>query len=173
MKIIYINRSARADRRANLEQRLARFGLKADRFNAIERNFFLQNNSNLNNAALGCYHSHFCIYRLIKANGWEETLILEDDCDFISNPEISDKPKEWDIIHFGLSDQGQGYYKNQTEWLGHAYLVNLKCIDKLIERTKIIERAIDHQLFMLQDDLSIYDIRPRIAIQDGTRSDLR
>ncbi len=173
MKIIYINRQSRTDRRVNLENRLARFGLKADRFNAIEGDFFLENNSNLNPPALGCYHSHFAIFKLIKANKWEETLILEDDCDLISSPDLIYKPEGWDIIHLGLSDEGRGYYKKQKEWLGHAYIVNLKCIDELIEHTKIINQAIDYALFELQSQLNIYDVRPRIAIQDGSKSDLR
>ncbi len=173
MKIIYINRQSRTDRRVNLEERLARFGLKADRFNAIEGNFFLENNSNLNGPALGCYHSHYAIYKLIKSNGWQETLILEDDCNFTASPDIDWKPNDWDIIHLGLSDHGSGFYKDQTEWLGHAYIVNLKCIDKLIEGTNVINQAIDYALFELQDRLNIYDFRPRIVIQDGSRSDLR
>lgn len=175
MQIVFINRKSRQDRRENLISRLARFGLKADRFNAIEDNFFLNNNSNLDNRALGCYHSHFCIYKLIKSNQWAETLILEDDCDFASDflERLNKRPLDYDIIHLGLSDEGNGYYNDQTKWLGHAYLVNLKAIEKIIEHTETIERAIDHQLFFLQEKLKIYDIRPKIAWQDGSRSDLR
>lgn len=175
MKIIFINRESRKDRRVNLENRLARFGLKADRFNAIEGNLFLENKSNLDNRALACYHSHFCIYKLIKSNRWNETLILEDDCNFSDDflHRLNQRPKDYDVIHLGLSDGPEGYYREQTAWLGHAYLVNLKAIDKIIEHTKTIYQAIDHQLFFLQENLVIYDIRPQIAIQDGSRSDLR
>jgi hypothetical protein len=72
-KTIYINLDHRTDRRAEMEAELAKIGLAAERFPAIERK----------PGALGCGLSHLAVLRRAKEEGWENVLILEDDFTFL------------------------------------------------------------------------------------------
>jgi glycosyl transferase family 25 len=72
-KTIYINLDRRTDRRAEMEAELAKIGMTAERFPAIERK----------PGALGCGLSHLAVLRKAKEERWENVLILEDDFTFL------------------------------------------------------------------------------------------
>lgn len=74
-KTIYINLDRRTDRRAEMEEELAKIELSGERFPAIERK----------PGALGCGLSHLAILRRAKEEGWPNVLILEDDFTFLIN----------------------------------------------------------------------------------------
>jgi len=76
-KIIYINLENRTDRKQCIENELNRFGLPFERFNAIYQS----------SGILGCTKSHLDVYKLAKARGYKNILILEDDFIFIVNKE--------------------------------------------------------------------------------------
>jgi predicted O-linked N-acetylglucosamine transferase (SPINDLY family)/GR25 family glycosyltransferase involved in LPS biosynthesis len=72
-KIIYINLDKRTDRRAELEGELAKMGLTAERFPAIEGE----------TGMIGCGLSHIAVLKRAITEEWENVLILEDDFQFL------------------------------------------------------------------------------------------
>ena len=64
-------------------------------------------------------------------------------------------------------------YKANRCWLTHAYAVNLKSIDYLIDNTKDLYSSIDNVLADIQHKLNVYAVHPNIIKQDGSKSSLR
>jgi glycosyl transferase family 25 len=75
--IVYINLDKRPDRRAEMEQQLAVYGLSAERFVASETPGF---------GILGCGRSHCAVLKLAKERGYKNVLILEDDFEIEVSP---------------------------------------------------------------------------------------
>jgi glycosyl transferase family 25 len=71
--VFYINLARRTDRRAEMEARLAEYGIEAERFEAIEES----------PGILGCTQSHRAVLALAHARGYGATLVLEDDFVFL------------------------------------------------------------------------------------------
>ncbi len=207
-KVIYINSKNRPDRYRNITARLAELNIDAQRFEAIFGGHLDQSKIDfgarvhaMNNAEIGCFMSHVEIYKLIKANGWKRTLILEDDAEF--NKEVfpakfdelyRSVPKDWQMLYFGQfnydhlrnggNEQGGPVYALKKEvapsvfeadrcWLTHAYAVDLSCVDYLIENTKVLWSSIDNILADIQSPLKVYAIHPAVIKQDATKSSLR
>lgn len=76
--IVYINLESRNDRREHMESQLARYGLEAERFNAV---------ANLGFGIWGCGQSHLAVLKLAQTNGWPQVWILEDDFEFLLSPD--------------------------------------------------------------------------------------
>lgn len=147
----------------------------------------------LNNSEIGCFQSHVAIYKKIKEQGFKTTLILEDDAlfceDFNEKVKQIEPLKDWDIIYFGQWNYDQGVkdgsfeaikehatgdiYKADRCWLTHAYIVNLRCIDFLLENTRHMYASLDNVLADIQHQLKVYAFHPNIINQDGTKSSLR
>jgi glycosyl transferase family 25 len=64
----------RTDRREQIEKELNEFGLKYERFEAIETHGF---------GTHGCGLSHLAVLKLAKENNYKNVLILEDDFTFL------------------------------------------------------------------------------------------
>ena len=77
-KIIYINLNRRTDRRELIENQLNEYGLKYERFEAIETPGF---------GILGCGLSHLEVLKIAKERGYKNILILEDDFHFLVTKE--------------------------------------------------------------------------------------
>ena len=77
-KIIYINLEKRKDRREEIENELNTFGLRYERFEAIETPGF---------GILGCGLSHLSVLKLAKERQYKNILILEDDFKFLVTKE--------------------------------------------------------------------------------------
>ena len=205
-KAFYINMRDRTDRRMNMKARLADLNIDAERFDAINAGLidtrhldFGCKKKVLNNAEIGCFLSHRDIYKMIKAEGWETTLILEDDClfledyDFTVELALRDMPEDWDMLYLGqhnydsikiaqsiegrthaIKEQISGrLYKASRCWLTHAYIVRQKAVDTLIKGTEVLYASIDGVLADVQEGLNVYAIYPNIVKQDGTRSSIR
>jgi glycosyl transferase family 25 len=151
----------------------------------------------LNNGEIGCFQSHVEIYKKIKENGWNKTLILEDDA-FISpafenefDNIYKDVPKDWQMLYLGQwnydallnNTKGETFalkqqikervWRAERCWLTHAYAVDISCVDYLIENTQVMYCSIDNVLADIQKKLKVYAIHPNIVNQDLTKSSLR
>lgn len=195
-KIIWINSNNRPDRFRNMKERFSKLGIEAERFPAIYggsvnwsdeyyKQFYKQDiKQELNNGELGCYLSHLAIYKMIKDNGWNKTLILEDDADlkegFIEEFEsiISEVP-EYDMFYLGqwnydvMGDKGvqsgeksalkdkikdfglRSIYSASKCWLTHAYIVDLKVIYTLLSHSKNMYASIDCVLADIQESQNL------------------
>jgi GR25 family glycosyltransferase involved in LPS biosynthesis len=132
---IYINLDRRTDRRAEMEAELAKIGLVAERFPAIERK----------PGALGCGLSHLAILRKAKEEGWENVLILEDDFTFLVDGPTFDQelkavfdPKiPYDVIMLAYGSNYVSPFTNTLNRVTNAqttsgYLVHNRFYDTLI-----------------------------------------
>ncbi len=206
-KVIYINSKNRPDRYRNMIERLRAKEIEAERMEAIYGGHVAPHEINFGDASkikrrvnlseVGCFLSHREIYKRIKANGWNNTLILEDDAlfledfDQVMNKEYLDLPVDWDLLYFGTWNYDDGVddstrgkapmkeqinerlYKADRCWLTHGYAVNIKAVDYLLKETNVIYSCFDNVLADIQHKLNVYAFYPWIIKQDGTISSLR
>lgn len=184
-----------------MTKRLSDLGIKAERFEAILGGAVDKSTLNinptkktLNNGEIGCYLSHRQIWQIIKENNHKRVLILEDDADFCPNflnefsEKISNIP-DFDMLYFGhwnYDHKGQsgkttalkeevsaGVFKANRCWLTHAYAVDIKCVDYLLQKTEEIYSCLDSVLADIQSPLEVYALYPNLIKQDKTKSSLR
>jgi GR25 family glycosyltransferase involved in LPS biosynthesis len=145
-------------------------GLKLDineliKNDILDKNYKLcgPKNGNRTKREIGCYLSHLNIYKKIKKdnkNGY--TIVFEDDF-LVKSPNLKDdirksidklnnKNIDFDYLYLGSDKINYGeniidnlYYVNPKQHLfgTHAYVINNKKIDKIIDNVKIIKRPID------------------------------
>ena len=138
----------------------------------LDKNYNLSRHKNSNHAKreIGCYLSHLNIYKKIKKDNKKGyTIIFEDD--FIVNSsnfkddvkkaidKLNNKSIDFDFLYLGSNQINYGeyiidylYYVNPKQNLygTHAYVINNKNIDKIIDKIKIIK----HQIDIIIQDLS-------------------
>jgi GR25 family glycosyltransferase involved in LPS biosynthesis len=215
-KVLVINSRQRADRLKDMTERFKSLGMVKDhhefmekyRFEAINGGHIDPSTLNitydrgLNNGEIGCYMSHLQIYKDIVKEGWNKTLILEDDAMFTDGffsffklhydtlPEDFDmwflgrgnydphnqKKGQKELNFYGTTERlAEGFYRSSRNWLTHAYVVNNKCAQYLYDSaSKEMYITIDGVLADIQDNLNVYSSNPSIIIQDPkSRSSLR
>ena len=162
-------------------------GKKLD-INQLKKKYNIKNNR-LKLTEIGCYLSHLNIYKKIKQdNNKGYTIIFEDD--FLVKSYnllyevkkiitiLNDKNIDFDFIFLG--NLRNNYAKNVQDNIynidnsnklfgTHGYVVNNKNIDKIIDKTKIIDRPID---IMIQDlsykkIFKTFVIKPNLVIQNN------
>jgi GR25 family glycosyltransferase involved in LPS biosynthesis len=128
---------------------------------------------------VGCYLSHYNLYKKCKKTGY--TIVFEDDfsidvdnlIDKLNNSiqKLKDSNVEFDMMFLGSHyNEHNGtliiddLYKIKNEYLAgtHAYVINNKNIDKIIKETTIIDCAIDVKIKILakNDKLNVIKIYP-------------
>ena len=205
-KVFYINSRRRTDRYQRMRQRLDEQEIEAERIEAVwggaidPKGYRIEANRVLTLPEIGCFLSHRSIYERIKAEGFEKTLILEDDAEFAPGFEelFSDiypqVPNDWDMLYFGRwnfscywtkADKQKGEFVGLLEeiyprlwkaedcWHTHAYAVSRQCIDFLLLNTEIIKNCIDGQLASIHNQLKVYAIHPAIIEQDDSISSIQ
>jgi GR25 family glycosyltransferase involved in LPS biosynthesis len=115
---------------------------------------------------IGCYLSHYYLYKQLLNSTSDYTVIFEDDAEILVDNlnEILEKivNTEFDMIFLGYN-----VYKNNTEpftlhqnglftlntvkkiWGTHGYIINNKSIQKILSLLKVAENEIDLQLYKL------------------------
>lgn len=157
-KIFYINLDSRPGRKATVEKLFNQYGIKAERFSAIQ----LSPEQNENLRQDGCFFrgderpeharytksctlSHLSVIFRAKLMGYKNVLVFEDDVIFREDiiPELSlaledlKKQERWDMFYIGCNPLK---YKKVTEHLGmskgalaaHAYAVNNHFYDTIL-----------------------------------------
>lgn len=126
---------------------------------------FIKNNEKQRKREVGCYLSHYNIYKICKKTGY--TIVFEDDFS-IDVDNLIDKINEsiiklnnshvdFDIMFIGnhvwKKDHGtlivDDLYKigsNGETGGTHAYVINNKNIDKILKETEIIDGVIDGKI---------------------------
>jgi len=160
--------------------------------NVLDKNYKLSGpkNGNHTKREIGCYLSHLNIYKKIKKdnkNGY--TLIFEDDF-LINSPNLKDdirksidklnnKNIDFDYLYLGSNKINYGehiidnlYYVNSKQHLfgTHAYVINNKKIDKIIDNIKLIRRPIDVAIHDLSNNhiFTIIIMYPYTVIQNSS-----
>jgi GR25 family glycosyltransferase involved in LPS biosynthesis len=207
-KIFWINAKNRVDRYQTMKKRFEETGIEAERFEAIMggsldkskycfQTPILPQKMFLNNGEVGCFQSHREVYKLILENGWQKTLIFEDDA--LINPEIinsfnekySEVPEDWQMLYLG--HRNYDTMKNEARpdtfalkkqltpnvwaadgcWLTHAYAVDLSAVQFLLDNTQVMYGSIDNVLSDIQKHLKVYAFHPNLIVQDKSKSSLR
>jgi len=141
---------------------------------------------------VGCYMSHYKVYETIREKGDRDgySVIFEDD--FVLDPrflEILDETMaklqrtgvDFDMLFLGiLGDVGEPiidnvYRTTGISWCAHAYLVNNRHIDKILEQMWFIHNILDVQIFKKgnKGELQVLRLYPTIADQAGFTSHIR
>ena len=129
----------------------------------LDKNHELSKNINHAKREIGCYLSHLNIYKKIKKDNKKGyTIIFEDDF-IVNSSNFKDDVKkaistlnnnniDFDFLYLGSNKINYGeniidklYYVNPKQNLygTHAYVINNKNIDKIIDNIKIIKNPID------------------------------
>ncbi len=215
-RVLVINSRQRGDRLKNMTERFKSLGLVKDHFEFMDKyrfeaingghmdvsNLPITYDKGLNGGEIGCYLSHLAIYKLIFTNGWQKTLILEDDAIFTERfftdfeNQYNNLPNEFDLWFLGrgnydahnlkksqrelemygtIKEVANGLFESKRNWLTHAYVVNGKCARHLYDQaSKDMYLTIDGVLADIQENLNVYSSNPSIIIQDPhSRSSLR
>lgn len=169
-------------------------GKNLDINDLINQNILVDDNNlsqNYNNkmGEIGCYLSHLNIYKKIKEDNKKGyTLIFEDDFSIKSKNFINDienaidnlnsKNIDFDFLFLGNLKDNHGeniadnlYYldKNINLWGTHAYIINNKNIDKIINELNTIKIPIDTSIEKLsfENVFNTITIYPNLVIQNG------
>lgn len=107
---------------------------------------FINSNSKYTLGQLGCREAHVNCIKLAKERGYKNVFILEDDIQFLQNPNdilTYNSPilDNWDMLYFGgLIEQ---YFRNQIV-MAHAYCVNSILFDDIINMANPSGMEIDN-----------------------------
>lgn len=137
-KIIYINLDKRTDRKEQIESELDKFGLKYDRFCAIECEKF---------GIYGCGLSHLAVLKKAKEQNYKNILILEDDFEFLITKELFEEQLNkffesninFDVCMISYNLKETQEFENdivgkiQFAQTASGYIVNNHYYDKLIK----------------------------------------
>ncbi len=198
--VFFINSRKRIDRLRNIKRRLLELNIAAEHFEAIlggaidKRSLKINpTKKTLNNGEIGCYLSHREIWKIAKERNYKKVLILEDDAEFCSTfledfNKIKNVP-EYDMLYFGhwnydnkaisgktaalKEEVSPNIFKADRCWLTHAYAIDSRCIDYLLESTEVIYSCLDGVLADIQNNLKVYAFHPNLIKQDNTKSSLR
>ncbi len=108
-RVVWIGSIHRQDRASQMEAMLAKFKIKADRFEAHWKP--IDHASGQPSGNFGCTSSHRGVLELICHHGWKRTLIMEDDAAI--SPQIGDAfpdtfdsmvrdvPDDWSFLFLG------------------------------------------------------------------------
>lgn len=196
-----INLDKRTDRWEESQLEFQKHNISVERFSALSGNDYPEDSIlrkrcksiGLNMGQVGCTLSHRELIKNIKSKQIENVLILEDDVQFV--PDLNEKiecimeqlPNDWDMLYFGgnhsannpwstgkLEKVTKNIFRVSHCFTTHAYALKNTVYDKVIdvfEDSKI--NHVDQCLSTIQGDINCYIIRPHLAWQRPSFSDLR
>ena len=205
-KVICINLNTRKDRWREAQHEFSKANIKVERYAAIENNPMGWNHIKSDNpldyikplswpGAAGCMASHVNIWKMAKENGWKNVLIIEDDCDFVSDlqemftTQIQKVPTDWDLLYFGgIHETRKGLFnpvKIAENVLKCKRLITTTCyaikdtcydlaIDTILENEPDFYTAVDTYLASrVQPKTNSYCFHPPLAWQRGSYSNVQ
>lgn len=186
-----INLDRRVDRWEECQEEFKKYDLMVERYSAFDgRKIPLL--PGLNAGQTGAVYSHRGIVEYAKNKSLDNILILEDDVQF--DKEINSKffeiidrvPDDWDMLLFGGNHSGNNpwshgklkkvsnnVFKVSHSLALHCYAVKNTIYDKYIESLNKTGKTNDALVADIQQDINCYIIRPHLAWQRPSFSDLR
>lgn len=186
-----INLKRRTDRWEECQKEFKKHNLKVQQYEAFDGND-LPKVPGLNAGQIGAIYSHRGIAEYAKQNNLENILILEDDVEF--DEKINEKfdlisseiPENWDMILFGGNHSANNPWSHGklfkisdhickvTHSLAlHCYALKSTVYDKVINILSRTDKTNDALVADIQKDINCYIIRPHLAWQRPSFSDLR
>jgi GR25 family glycosyltransferase involved in LPS biosynthesis len=185
-----INLERRSDRWKECLEEFNKYNLIVNRYEAFDGEN-LNELSGLNRGQVGAIYSHRGVIQYAKNNKLDNILILEDDVKFDEslNQKFSvishNIPDDWDVILFGgnhvannpwakgtLTFVADNIFKVTYSLALHAYAIKNTVYDKAIETLSKMNNTNDALFAEIQEDINCYIIRPHLAWQRPSYSDL-
>ena len=141
-----------------------------DKLKKIDTNGGRERHEDLTSGAIGCYLSHYNVWKDAIKNNYKYVLILEDDAKLYKGfykkilNIIQNTPKDWDIILFGLYGIGTkinselNIYKVDMFVNLHCYLIRVESIKKIMDQLIPIDIQIDWAISKMIPNINIYGI---------------
>lgn len=195
-KIYCINLDKRKDRWKKSLEIFKYYNIEVERFPAIDghnpsgilpgmkiKGTILEDRPGL----LGCSLSHFSIISKAKESNLDNIFIFEDDFilidDFNNKLEkaIDKLPKNWDMFYLGANHLkpsnfpikfSEYIYKLKGSYSAHAYGVNKKFFDIIINTFENLEKGNDQHYYDLHKKYNCYVTWPHLAWQRSGYSDI-
>ena len=163
---VVINLEKEHEKMITMKKKLNHFQIPYSRFSAIygqevydnlkNKKQFLNNGYNLRPHQIGCWQSHFQIWKKMIRENKKQLLIFEDDCSFVVDfkEKLNEslefiKNKNVDICFLGYSGANINIQNNFSLIRGgcprclHAYILTLNGAKKLVNKMEIIDFPID------------------------------
>jgi len=188
--IYCINLDRRSDRWEECLEEFQNHNLNVKRYSAFDGKK-LESLSGLNPGQVGAIYSHRGVLQHAKNTEMDSILILEDDVKFSEN--INEKfskivdniPNDWDVILFGGNHVGNNpWSKGELIEISpnvfrvtyslalHCYAVKKTVYDLAIESLSKMNATNDALFAEIQSKINCYIIRPHLAWQRPSYSDL-
>jgi GR25 family glycosyltransferase involved in LPS biosynthesis len=198
-KVYCINLERRTDRRNHAVEQFQKLGIDNYQFYpAIDASTLglRANAQHLTFGMVGCYMSHYMIFREAYMNGYDRVLIFEDDFNPIRGGAalIADAlphiPNDWEFAYLGYSYSGK-YEKHRKEaitinsywaipghnWGTQCFMIQGKeTFKKLLDGLATMRDQVDVQLtfgVLKQLGIKYYAITPSAIGQCGLKSDVQ
>ena len=148
-------------------------------------------NDQLTPGMIGCYQSHYGVWKSVQETGKPYGVIFEDDAKIhpmiyqqVIRNIVEEKgiiPEDWDVILLGhwcktCQHVNQNYSIPKYFWGLHGYMISQKgCATMMKYREPEITMQIDHYMSLLsqKDVLKIYAIHPSFVIVNNFGTDLQ
>lgn len=142
----------------------------------------------LSRGGIGCFLSHYELFKKLLQTDNDMYLVFEDDVAFPKNAQeqlskaVQDAPKDWDIILFGFSrlhgyKEQETYVKAMGFWGTGSYVVNKRGAMKFIKECDIhkMDAQIDAYMSYLSQTgkLNVYAVAQRIISTIDEGSDIQ
>lgn len=189
-KMYCINLDRRQDRWAECISEFKRINLTVSKFSAIDGTT-LPLVPGVSPGNIGNTYSHKLIVENAKKEKFNKILVMEDDVEFHENViELFDEfqheiPDDWDLLFFGgnhslnniwMTDPTikvtDHIYRVTKCYATHCYGVKATAYDKMINVLGKLNNPCDVLISELQRELNCYVIRPHLAWQRASYSDI-
>jgi len=134
---------------------------------------------------VGCILSHLKILKDIVKNGYERTLVLEDDIEFkedantLFSEYIKQVPEDWDLLYLCGNHHNmntpltENVHSVKQTYTTSSYSITLEMAKTLIPRLEKMDIQVDVMYSQLQPSHNCYVFRPHIAWQRAGYSDIQ
>jgi hypothetical protein len=183
-KIYCINLDKRSDRWEECQVQFEKHNLTVERFSGIDGSM-IENNTKLANGELGVLKTHIELIKDAKEKGYKNILILEDDVEFTEN--LNEKffsvknqiPNDWIMLYLGANHVGGVIQLSENicqvihSYAIHAFGINSELFDLIINGLPKYKKPVDVFYAELQPLFPSYVIRPHLAWQRVSFSDIQ
>jgi GR25 family glycosyltransferase involved in LPS biosynthesis len=183
-KIYCINLDRRVDRWEECQDQFKKHNLSVERFSAID-GLTIENKTKLANGELGILKTHIELIKDAKEKGYKNILILEDDVEFTENLNekfssvINQIPNNWIMLYLGANHVGGVFQLSENicqvihSYAIHAFAINSELFDLIINGLPKYKKPVDVFYAELQPLFPSYVIRPHLAWQRVSFSDIQ
>lgn len=192
-RVYLVSMDKRPDRRSVALENLRAIGIEPEVFPAVDGTFLGLEKRGMTGGMIGCFLSHYIIFREAYYKNLSRILVLEDDCKpmmgfngFITRA-LNHIPHNWDFAYLGWYHHPDPknkhirvntyWNKPNAVWGTHCYMVNTRrAIEVVWKGLQKMENQVDVQLNRMVlpvSGLNYYAVVPSAITQYKTKSDVQ